>query len=363
MGFHSVRFFHFRNVEEQTVEIDSPRIFLVGENGQGKTNFLEALYLLSYGTSFRTHRDAELVTRHAKEMSLEGSYADDEQEARVTVQIEGGKKSIRLDGNAVRDRREMVSRIPCVLFRHDDLKYVAGPPELQRFFVDQTLSMFQPLHIDDLRRYRRVLNNRNQALKNRSLDLLDVLDSQLAAEALQVQRNRNQALGEFNAVFAELFRPVSTMSGDLAIEYQPSGHRVGFDQATEDDFVEAIRARRSQELTMGTTVLGPHRDKILFRYDGTDFLEVASTGQQRLTALILRVSQARLFAARTRRRPVLLLDDVLLELDAERRTRFVATLPEAEQLFFTFLPGELFESYRSEASLVYSVESGRFIAA
>jgi DNA replication and repair protein RecF len=357
VGFQRVRYFQFRNLRDGYVELPSPQVFLIGQNGQGKSNFLESLYLMSYGASFRTRRDSELCRLGEREMAVDGEFSIDggEERHRIEIRWQENRKRISLDGDTLQDRRDMVSLIPSVVFRHDDMSFVNGPPEMQRWFADQTLSMYQPVYIDDMRRYRGVLRNRNHAIKDGMSELLPVYDQELAVTGLEIQRRRREVLQAFNAVFDEDFRAISGLESELILEYRPSWR----DLADESAVVEHLAARRGQDEAMRTTTSGPHRDRILFRYDGHDFLQIASTGQQRLVALILRVAQARFFAQQTGRLPVLLLDDVLLELDPRRRARFVDRLPAAEQRIFTFLPGEPYGAYRTDETLVYSVEDGQ----
>lgn len=358
MGFQRVRFYQFRNLRDGSIELPATQVFLIGQNGQGKSNFLESLYLLSYGASFRTRRDSELCRLGTREMAVDGHFDNAEGRHLLEIRWQDTRKRITLDGNPVQDRRDMVSLIPSVVFRHDDMGFVNGAPEMQRWFVDQTLSMYQPVYIDDMRRYRTVLRNRNQAIKDGMLDLMPVYDRELATVGLEIQRRRRGVLAAFNEVFGADFQAISGMESPLVLDYRPSWRDLDEPEA----IVTHLESRREQEQALRTTTSGPHRDRILFRYEDRDFLQIASTGQQRLTALILRVAQARFFAAQTGRRPVLLLDDVLLELDPRRRARFVERLPESEQRIFTFLPGEPYGAYRTDDTLVYSVRDGELRA-
>jgi DNA replication and repair protein RecF len=339
------------------VPLKARRIFLVGENGQGKSNFLEAVYLLSYGSSFRTSRENELITHGKREMALNGRYARPEEnyiEGSVAFKLgrvgggasgyaatatpapakSGKEKTIELDGTRIYDRKQLISHLPAIVFSHDDIYFVNGPPERRRWFFNQTLSLFDPLFIDTLRDYRKILKMRNLALKDQRRDLIPIYDQQLAAAGLEIQRRRADLIGDFNRVVAPIFEKVSTISEPLSIEYRPSWP-AGIDQVCR-----LLEEKREQDLLYGTTSSGPHRDRFIFRLAGTDFARIASTGQLRLMSLILRIGQCRYFSEKTGRRPILLLDDVLLELDSERRKRFLAQLPEYEQAFFTFLPDE-----------------------
>ncbi|WP_026245151.1 DNA replication/repair protein RecF [Alkalispirochaeta alkalica] len=356
MGFEWVRLFHFRNLHDGTIDISAPQVFLRGENGQGKSNFLETLYYLSYGGSFRTRYDQEVCRHGEEEMSLGGSFTSREDRFRIEVRYEEQRKTIYRDGKAIQDRRDMVSLIPTVLFRHDDMVFVKGSPEKQRWFIDQTLSMNYPLYIDDLRRYRKILKNRNQLLKDQKYDIIPVYNHHLAEAGLSLQRRRAEVLHSFNDVFSQEFRYIADLPEDLTLEYQESW--TGCE--TTEAVLACLEKNQYRERALRTTTSGPHRDKFLFRYGSRDFLSLASTGQIRLVSLILRVAQAKFFLKETGRKPLLLLDDVLLELDPLRRERFVSRLPPAEQRIFTFLPGNSLQDYRTDETMVYTIADGRF---
>lgn len=377
MGFLSVRTYNFRNLADAEIACDAPEVFLVGENGQGKTNFLEAVYVLCYGGSFRVRRDEQLVREGERRLLLQGSLRDEDGERQDLAYgwesaRDSGKKSIRLNGKPVSDRKDLVSILPCIVFAHDDIEFVQGSPDRQRFFFDQTLSLYDPLFIDVLRRYRKVLRARNIALKEGRSDLLEVYDRQLAEAGVELLEKRTVATVAFNETFSELFTGISGFAEPLHIEHRPSWRISAASEAAGGDagggpaWARAVREaeaqlarRRDHDLYMKTTTSGPHRDRFVYRHEGRDFTQTASTGQLRLVSLILRVAQAQFFAARSGRRPVLLLDDVLLELDPTRRKRFLNALPDYEQAFFTFLPDERFSDYRREHTLIYRVTDGR----
>jgi DNA replication and repair protein RecF len=354
--FERVRHYRFRNLSDAVVDTAADTVFLIGENGHGKSNFLESLYLMSYGASFRTRRDTELVAIGADAMAVDGTLAGDGELSRtIAIRYENAKKEIRIDGETVQDRRDMIAIAPSVVFRHDDMGFVNGAPEMQRWFVDQTLSMQHPLYVDDMRRYKRALRNRNALLREQRTDMLDAYDRELAEIGISIQEYRRTVVREFGRVFTDEYRAISAIEEEIEIRYRPSWDRF----SSPDQIVEHLGKKRIHDLERRTTTSGPHRDRIVFRYRDRDFLELASTGQIRLASLILRVAQARFFYMQSSRKPILLLDDVLLELDPGRRKRFVERLPPSAQRVFTFLPGEPYELYADDDTLIYSVRDGR----
>jgi DNA replication and repair protein RecF len=354
LGFQSVRFHGFRNLENCEVNLGAHDVYLIGENGQGKTNILEALYLLSYGSSFRTRTDRDLVAWGSASMAVHG-HIDSTEEigGHLSVIWEDGIKTIRLHGKAVMDRKELLRRVPAIAFVHDDFLFAGGPPERRRWFMDQTLSLHDPLYVDQLRRYRKLLQERNHILRTRKLSLLDHYGEQLAFAGLAISQRRESVTREFGEIFTPLFREVSGMENQLSLVYRPSWG----DARSTGEVMDRLREKTAMDIALGTTGTGPHRDRFLFVTDGRDYAKNASTGQQRLLSLLLRVAQARFYSETTGRKPILLLDDVLLELDPGRRRLFRDRLPEAEQVFYTFLPGE--ETGKiGEGSLTFEVKKG-----
>lgn len=357
MAFQSITTYSYRNLKDQKVHLDAARIFLVGENGQGKSNFLESVYLLSYGSSFRTKTDRELITFGKKEMALHGTYLrpeEDDLAGTIALKLASSEKIIHLDGKRLHDRKQLISHIPAVVFSHDDISFVSGTPDRRRWFFNQIMSLFDPLFIDTLRDYRKILKMRNTALKDQRHDLIPIYDEQLAHKGLDIQQRRSALITEFNQVVAPIFGTVSALTDPFSIEYRPSWKT--FDAL--DAVLTHLAERRQQDFLYGTTTSGPHRDRFIFRLGKTDFARIASTGQLRLMSLILRIGQCRYFSQKTGRHPILLLDDVLLELDGDRRRRFLAQLPEYDQVFFTFLPDEKYLDLRDDQTAVYQVHDG-----
>lgn len=361
MPLLSVSYANFRNIKDDMLHLNAKEIFFVGENGQGKSNLLESIYILAYGSSFRTRSDAELVKNGADAFGLKTLFSRNGDSAdSVFVSYEkggGGKKKIVKNGKTLRDRRDLITTMPCVLFCHDDLSFAVGEPERRRFFVDQCLAMYDLMYLDVVRNYAKVLKSRNQVLKESRADMLDVFDQQLCEFGVQIQKMRGDAIFKFNQIFGGLYERITGISG-VSIKYSPSWKTGSGALPSASDALSMLGARRADDMRMQTTMSGPHRDRIRFVRGGADFVPTASTGQRRLLAILLRVAQAIFFTQATERLPILLMDDVLLELDPEKRQSVTSLLPDYEQLFCTFLPGEPFERYARSTTKVYHIKDG-----
>ncbi|MCL1812542.1 MAG: DNA replication and repair protein RecF [Treponema sp.] len=392
MAFLSLCTASFRNLVDAQIDTSAKNIFLVGENGQGKTNFLEALYFCAYASSFRGVKDSDLVRSGGISFSAAAVLGQLQSDAintlctgevavllpnHVSVKVEKTRKTITLDGKKIMDRKDLLDTVPVVVFCHEDMEFVSGSQEKRRWFFDQTQSLYDPVYLDDLRKYRRVLKTRNTVLKDtkadgdyhRTNELLDVLDPQLAEYGLRLMEKRSTAAERFSAVFSPLYREVSGIEG-ITVCYVPSWKNINSGQQDNiEAIVKRLAERRTADLAQTVTLSGPHRDRyhyVQVQPEGTyvknesaaEFAGNASTGQRRLLALLLRIAQSRCFSDFTGKTPVLLLDDVLLELDGEKRHRFLSVMPDYEQAFYTFLPEEPYKKYSNSGTLVYYVKSG-----
>ena len=358
MSFAFIRTVAFRNLADAETDIRGKDVFLVGENGQGKSNFLEALYFCSYASSFRGSPDKELVRTGEKNCSVNLSLKTS-LHTNLSVSFKDGKKNIKLDGKRLEDRKDLLSVSPAIVFCHEDMEFVNGSPEKRRWFFDQTLSLYDPVYLEDLRRYRRVLKSRNTVLRDFSQhrlsgnpeQVLDALDPQLAMYGQKLMEKRETAADQFSAVFSPLYEQVSGIAG-ITVQYVRSWKNA-------ESAAELLRERRAADLAVGISLYGPHRDRYVFAHNGIEFAGKASTGQRRLLALLLRAAQSRRYSEMTGQHPILLLDDVLLEMDGEKRRRFLSVLPGYDQAFFTFLPEEPYQRYSKEDTLIYTVKNGR----
>ena len=358
MSFFSVGTYNFRNLEDTQINTNAKNIFLIGENGHGKTNFLEAVYVLCFGNSFRTKIDSLFVKEGEKEMSVKGIYYDDEKKEdgiknNIFLSMSKGKKTIILNEKKIRDRKEIIYNIPCVVFSHDDISFVNGTPDRRRTFFNQTISLFDCNYLDNLRQYEKVLKNRNAVLKNKEKEIISVLDMQLAEKGIELIKKREKITEEFNETFSSVFLKVSDLDSKIKILYKPSW---GFEPDAEK-IREILLSKAEEETALGTTLSGPHRDRFYYYMNKKDFTKIASTGQIRLISLALKTAQAEFYREKTGKKPLILLDDALLELDKTKKTRFLESFPEYEQAFFAFLPGEE-KIISGKEGLFYTVNNG-----
>lgn len=357
MRFEKIRINNFRNISSQVVDIDAEDIVLIGENAQGKTNFLEALYTLCYGSSFKTPNLREAVKHGEEGFLIEATFINDYDERQyIMFSYENGKRNIEIDGKRVVDRKELIYQFPCIVFSHEDIEFLKGEPETRRKFFDQMMSLSNPSFLDDIRLYRNVLAKRNAAIKTQDRSLITLYDGRLAKYGLSIMNERDKAVEEFNSIFPSLFSDVSGGKDDLYIHYQKSWA----DVESEEDIVSILNDTIDRDIKMQTTTSGIHRDRFSVRDGNGIFNQTGSTGQLRLCSLIFRIVESKVFENSTGKKPVLLFDDVLLELDDGKRSIFLDHIDSYSQALFTFLPREKYFNENHRKPLCYNVVDGKY---
>src|SRR5208337_1874765 len=211
MGFEGLRFFNFRNLKDRELSLGAREIFLVGRNGQGKTNLLEAVHLLSVGSSFREKRSAALSRDPSETTGLFASFTLPGAGVKTfSLQFAADRrKEVRVDDRTLADRRGLFSEVLCLCLVQQDMQLIVGTPEDRRRFFDQTLVLSDLSFLDALRSYRQVLKSRNLCLRENRDDLLDVYDAQLAAQGLILQNRRADLVREFDALFGALLAEIT----------------------------------------------------------------------------------------------------------------------------------------------------------
>ncbi|HXT17955.1 MAG TPA: DNA replication and repair protein RecF [Gemmatimonadaceae bacterium] len=322
----------FRNLERVELEPPPEGVVLIGENGQGKTNLLEAIYYLQILRSARGARDRDLIRFGAEAFHLQADVETDcARQVGVGFERAGKRKRVRLDGAIPERLSDALGALPSVMFSPDDVELVAGSPNVRRRFLDIMLALTTRGYLPALQRYRAALARRNAALRDAVRS--NKTGSQVAAHAAVWE----PALAEHGAVIwsarAAWVESVARRFEALCREIGESANvRMAYESAIEPGqdpvaaLAGALEAKRGIDLKRGLTHAGPHRDDVCVTLDGRDLRTFGSAGQQRTAAIALRMLEAATFTERLGRRPVFLLDDPFAELDARRATRILEML-------------------------------------
>jgi DNA replication and repair protein RecF len=310
-----------RCLQEIRLDFDERCNYLWGPNGSGKTSCLEAIYLLGRGRSFRTRQTARLVQRGRDRLTVFGlSLDEDGRQRRLGVEFVDGRLTSHLDGEAVLSQVDMLRALPVYVIDPRLHQLIEAGPSERRRYLDAGVFHVEPGFLADWRHYRRVLGQRNAALKSRVSDAeLGLWTEPLVAAALRVHEAR-AAYTEALAGIAESLGQV-LVGDDIRLAYRP-GWRRGIDLAA------AMDESRARDRVSGFTQIGPHRADLQLAFDSGGVRETASRGQQKLVAATLVLAQVKLFELRTGRSSTLLIDDASAELDWNAQTRFAAALGE-----------------------------------
>lgn len=341
MRFASVTLQHFRNLPLVRTELRGRRAFLCGANGQGKTNYLEAL---GYVTALRSFRGAEpraLVGLGQPQAGL-AFVLEHEQfgESRVTVTFGANGREVQWEQNKITRLADFIGKFPTVVFSSQDSQLLRGSPALRRRWLDLTLAAMDGGYLAALQGYTRAVAERNILLKHGARDLgqLAAFEHEAAEQAVRLLARRAAGLDELSALFRAAHARLAPRDGaggpapgeTAGLVYAPDAAA-----ATREEFAALLAKCRPRDALLKSTERGPHRDDLEFLLDGRPARFFASEGQQRCLAIALRLAQAAYFKAKSGVEPVLLCDDVLGELDPARRARFWAALDGAPQVIAT----------------------------
>ena len=364
---------HFRNLGSQDLELPSEGVALIGDNAQGKSNFLEAIYYLETFRSVRGARDEQLVAFHEGVFRVAGTLQERDtgrsMEVAAAFEKKGKRKKVSVDGAEPDRMGDVLGRLAAVIFSPADVELVSGGPRERRRFLDIVLSLSEPGYLTALQDYRKILVRRNASLKDgQPSSVVVAWDSGLVGSGARVMRARRDWIEQRCGAFRDYYQEVSGGIG-AQMRYRPSVTLA--DAVCKEDIALAFRdilaASGERERRMGTTVVGPHRDDLLLRLeddaDGLDLRAYGSGGQRRTAALALRLVEARTIRETRERAPLILLDDVFAELDGGRGERVLALMEKEEmgQVVLTS-PKESDVKIRKDSLPRWRIEAGRITA-
>ena len=364
---------NFRNYVRLELEL-LPGITLVqGENAQGKTNLLEAIYYLAAARSPYATADRELINWLAEEEDLtfarlvgQTQKADTLQRLEITLLKEPSpeanarslKKQIRINGVPKRIL-DLIGQLNVVFFLPQDIDLVAGSPSVRRRYLDATICQFDPVYCRILRRYNRVLTQRNHLLRQlqerrNSPDQLRFWDEKLAEDGTHVVARRREVIAKLGELARAIHLELTGQDEHLSLHYEPSvrmpekpyqmplglGSEGGLgvrhsESSIRESFVRQLQEITREEILRGMSLIGPHRDDVRFLTGGVDMRTYGSRGQQRTVVLAVKLAEAKLLAEETGEQPVMLLDEVMAELDEARRSYLMTAIENSQQAILT----------------------------
>lgn len=355
MVIKSLKLKNYRNYELLDMTFDSKTNILYGDNAQGKTNILEALYLSGTTKSHRGTKDRDLIQFGREESHLETIVEKKGMEFQIDMHLKkNSPKGIAINKIPIRKASELFGIVHFVFFSPEDLNIIKDGPAGRRRFIDLELSQIDKVYLSNLSNYNRIINQRNSLLKelyhqDHLMDTLDIWDMQLAEYGTKVIESRKQFIRQVNQIIADIHYRLTGGRERIELSYESSLGSLSLEQA--------LKKNRERDIRMKSTSVGPHRDDLCFLSGDLDIRKFGSQGQQRTAALSLKLSEIELVKEVIKDTPILLLDDVLSELDKHRQNYLLDSIHDI-QTVITCTGLDEFVNHRFSINKIFRVNSG-----
>ncbi len=368
MYLKKLELINYRNYERTAFDFSPTLNLIIGGNAQGKTNVLEAIYYLSSGTSHRVSSDNHLVKQGETMAAIKSLIAKD----KGTLSLEAflspvERKRVKVGGVEKYKFTDLLGHLRAVIFSPEDLQLVKAGPDKRRSFLDDTIVQIHPTYHYWCRKYARILRQRNILLKSKTSGLddgsLDLWDRNLVQFGTKLIVRRLEAVRKIRRYTADIYKTIAQEKETLNIDYlsRAIGGGVEGEREIAGKFNKELLKRRKDEIERKVTLVGPHRDDMTLFIDNTDVRLYGSQGQQRSVALALKLAQFELIQKEVKEKPLLLLDDVMSELDQERRSFLIDTVQNDTQVFVTATSKENFNFNDLGECKVIEIQEGSLI--
>ncbi|MEE0736398.1 MAG: DNA replication/repair protein RecF [Lachnospiraceae bacterium] len=356
MKIESLKLKNFRNYELLSLGFDKSTNIFYGDNAQGKTNILEAVYLSGTTKSHRGTKDKDMIQFGANESHIETIVEKNGIKYQIDMHLKkNSPKGIAINKIPIRKASELFGIINIVFFSPEDLNIIKNGPGERRRFIDLELSQLDKVYLNNLSNYNRIVNQRNHLLKEidynkGALETLDIWNMQLIQYGNKIVERRQKFIEEINKIISNIHKKLTGNREDIKIVYEPSNGALSFEQA--------LLKNKEKDLRIKSTSVGPHRDDIAFLVSDIDIRKYGSQGQQRTAALSLKLSEIELVKQSIHDTPVLLLDDVLSELDKHRQNYLLDSIHDIQTLI-TCTGVDEFVNHRFSINKVFHVQNGQ----
>ena len=360
MYIKRLQILNYRNYKSLNITLGKNVNVFMGDNAQGKTNILEAIYYCAFAKSHRTSKDRELINWNSDSAYVSLLVGKDRLDKNIDINIlKDGKKAIKINKIKVSKIGELFGNFNVVMFSPEDLKIIKDSPGVRRKFIDMELCQLNSKYYYNLVQYNKVLNERNVVLKNRKLDseILDIYDIQLANFGYHIIIERLKYINKLNFYGKDIHKDISSGKENVEFKYISTIKDL---EDIENSFYELLRRNRKKDIEKGTTSIGPHRDDFIVLINDVDTKSFGSQGQQRSAVLTIKFSSLKIIKEMTSEYPVLLLDDVLSELDFNRKRYILSTIGEI-QTIITCTGIEDLTNYLDNSSRVFKVKEGEIL--
>jgi DNA replication and repair protein RecF len=334
---------NYRNYEKTSVTFENKVNVILGENAQGKTNVMESIFVLALAKSHRTTKERELIRWDTEYAKIEGTVKKGNGPLSLQLVITNKGKKAKVNSLEQRRLSDYIGSLNVVMFAPEDLNLVKGSPQVRRRFIDMEIGQVNPVYMHDLSQYQKILHQRNHLLKNLQRSpqadqtMLDILTEQLSEVAAKITIKRFQFIQKLEKWAKPIHSGISRGLETLNIVYKPSIEVLESRELSKmvEVYTEKFNDIKKREIDRGMSLLGPHRDDLEFLVNDKNVQTYGSQGQQRTTALSLKLAEIDLIHEEVGEYPILLLDDVLSELDDFRQSHLLNTIQGKVQTFVT----------------------------
>ncbi len=365
MYLEKINLINFRNLNDIFLELNPNLNIFIGNNGQGKTNLLESIYFLGTVSSHRTSTDKEMINWKKDNSVIQCLLTKRDHSLKLLIKLDGSSKKAEINNNPLEKVSELIGNLNVVLFSPEDLYLVKGGPSYRREFLNIEVSQVSTYYHYLLNDYRHILRQRNNYLKDirdhrkSNYDILDIWDEKLIELGSKIIKKRLEVIDKLKILARLSQRKITNGSENLLIEYESSlNNSISKNDDIKLIFREVLANNRKDEVKRGYTLFGPHRDDLKLTINGIDLRKYGSQGQQRTTALALKLAELEFMKSESGEYPVLLLDDVFSELDENRRDTLLNLIAEKVQTFITATDINVLGKLKQSNHKIYEVEKG-----
>ena len=352
MWIRKVKIKNFRNYEEQEIELEKNVNVFYGENAQGKTNIVEAIFLCSMGKSFRAKQDKEMIKLDSQNAVIEVEFQKIDRDGKIKIQL-GNKKIVYVNGIKIKKLSELLGNLNVVMFNPDDINILKSGPQNRRRFLDIMISQLKPNYMHTLSLYSKTIEQRNNYLRQireeqKPENMLDIWDDELSGYAVIISKYRKEFMEKVRSKIKKIHSEITDNKENIEIEY-----------LTECDdrekYLNLLKQRRKLDIIKGYTTKGIHRDDFMIYINDKQLNVYGSQGQHRTAMLSLKLSEVNIVEDEIGEKPILLLDDFMSELDQKRRNHFLEKIDDTQVIITCTDKIDI----ENKKILIYNVKDGK----
>ncbi len=327
MWIKKIKIKNFRNYINEEINLEKNINIFYGENAQGKTNIIESIFLCSFGKSFRTKKDFEMIKLNEENATVEIEYEKSDRDGKIKIEI-GNKKNIYLNGIKIKKLSELLGNLNIVIFTPDDINILKGGPENRRKFLDIMISQLRPNYMHILNLYMKTIDQRNKYLKqireeNKDEKLLEIWDEKLAEYAIKICKYREEFINKIIGKIKIIHKNITNGKEEIELEYITECR-------DKEKYLNLLKERKKLDIIKGFTTKGIHRDDFMIYINKKQINIYGSQGQNRTAMLSLKLSELQVIYDEIGEYPILLLDDFMSELDKKRRKNFLENIENTQ---------------------------------